>query len=226
MKVILSERWSKEYPRAGVGILAMSELVNPKSDVEVERMKRGLEVSLRERYAVNGKASIRALPVLQAYSSFYKKYGKSYHVQLQTESVALQDKSLPSVSTLVDTMFVAELKNGLLTAGHDLNAVQPPVTIEVARGTESYTLMNGKNQTLKAGDLCMTDAAGVISSVLNGPDARTRITANTTAALFVVYAPEGITRDAVMQHLEEIQDGTRRFAPGGETILLDVFGFQ
>ncbi len=224
MNVILSERWKEEYPRAGVGILAMTDLVNPTSDGESERRKRALEVDLRERYAAGGKAAIRALPVMQTYAAFYKEFGKSYHVQLQTESVVLQGKSLSSVSALVDTMFMAELKNGLLTAGHDLDAVQQPVTIDVARGTESCIMMNGKEQTLKPGDMFMSDTAGVISSVLNGPDARTRITSNTIAALFVVYAPEGISREAVLQHLTEIQEGTRRFASGAQTALLNVFG--
>jgi DNA/RNA-binding domain of Phe-tRNA-synthetase-like protein len=85
-------------------------------------------------------------------------------------------------------------------------------------------MMNSKEQTLKEGDMYMADAAGVISSVLYGPDARTRITPNTASALFVVYAPEGITRQSVLDHLAEIQASALRFAPGGQTILLDVFG--
>ncbi|MEX1248986.1 MAG: phenylalanine--tRNA ligase beta subunit-related protein [Anaerolineales bacterium] len=230
--ITLSPRFPAHYPHSGVGVLALRGLLNPAADPELERAKRELEAGLRQRYQAGtavsayGKAAIRALPAMQAYAAFYKPFGKTYHVQMQTESVVLLGKSLPSVSALVDTMFLAELKNSLLTAGHDLDAVQQPITIDVAAGTETYTLMNGKEATLKAGDMCMADAAGVISSVLYGPDARTRLTPATTSALFVVYAPEGVARDAVLQHLAEIQDGARRFSPEGKTILLDVFGFN
>ncbi|MEX2143832.1 MAG: phenylalanine--tRNA ligase beta subunit-related protein [Anaerolineales bacterium] len=226
MHITLSPRWSEHYPRAGVGVLAITGLQNPKSDAELERTKGELEASLRQRYLAGGKAAIRALPVMQSYAAYYRKFGKSYHVQLQTESVVLQGKSLPSVSALVDTMFIAELKNGLLTAGHDLDAVHPPLIIDVAHGEKSYTMMNGKEQTLKTGDMCMCDTVGVISSVLYGPDARTRISATTTSALFVVYAPEGISRNLVLQHLTEIQVSSQRIAPSGQITLLDFFGFS
>lgn len=222
--ITLNPRFPARYPHAGVGVLAMTGLLNPAADAELEAAKRELEASLRQRYQVGGKAAIRALPAMQAYAAFYKLFDKTYHVQLQTESVVLQGRSLPSVSALVDTMFLAELRNGLLTAGHDLDAVQQPVTIDVATGTESYTMMNGKETTLKPGDMVMADAAGVISSVLYGPDARTRITPATAAALFVVYAPEGITRQSVLDHLAEIQAGALRFTPDGQTALLEVFG--
>lgn len=226
MRINLGERWHEIYPHAGAGILAITRLVNPKSDIAMEQIKRKLEADFRQRFSGSGKAAIRALPVMQAYSAYYKSYGKTYHVQLQTESVALQGRSLPSVSSLVDTMFMAELRNGLLTAGHDLDAVREPIIIDIARGSEIYTMMNRREQTLKAGDMCMTDAEGVISCVLNGPDARTQITSATTSAMFVVYAPEGISRQDVLRHLIEIQEGTKRFSPDVQTTLLDTFGFQ
>lgn len=225
MEVILGEEWKKAFPQAGVGIMVITDLVNPKSDAETDKAKRALEADLRQRFQISGKEAIRALPVMQAYGNHYKKFEKNYHVQLQTESVALQGKDLQSVSALVDTMFLAELKNGLLTAGHDLNAVQPPLKIDAAIGDQTYTLMNGNQQTLKSGDMCMSDSEGVISSVLSGPDARTRITRATKAALFVVYAPEGIQPSAVLDHLAEIQRGVTRFSPAARTVLFEVLGF-
>lgn len=225
MRIVLGERWHETYSRAGVGILAITGLVNPTSDDVMEQMKRNLEADFRGRFSAGGKAAIRALPVMHAYADYYRKYDKTYHVQLQTESVSLQGRSLPSVSSLVDTMFIAELRNGLLTAGHDLNTVREPITIDASQGTEDYTKMNGKEQTLKVGDMYMRDAEGVVSCVLSGPDARTQITPSTTSAMFVVYAPEGIARQEVIRHLAEIQDGTNRFSTDAQTIMLETFGF-
>lgn len=45
----------------------------------------------------------------------------------------------PSVAALVEAMFIAELKNLLLTAGHDLDAVELPLKLDIARGGERYT---------------------------------------------------------------------------------------
>jgi len=121
-------------------------------------------------------------------------------------------------------MFVAELKNLLLTAGHDLEAVQLPVTLDVADGSQLFTMLNGREQLLKPGDMMMADGQGVISSVLYGPDQRTRIVPATRRILFTVYAPAGIEEQAVRQHLQDIQSNVWLIAPEAETELLEVFG--
>lgn len=224
MEIVLSERWTQHYPRAGAGILILTGIQNSASGLALKEKQRELEADLRGRFAAGGKSAIRGLPVMQAYTAYYKAFGKTYHVQMQTESVALNNRPLPSVSALVDVMFMAELSSGLLTAGHDLPTLQGPVIIDVAEGVESYTALGGKEQMLKAGDMYMRDAAGVISSVLYGPDARTPISLQTNAAMFAVYAPEGISRAAVEEHLQAIQAGVTSFAPAAQTALLQTFG--
>jgi hypothetical protein len=44
------------------------------------------------------------------------------------------------VAALVEAMFIAEVKNMLLTAGHDLDAVQLPITLDVSKGDGRYIL--------------------------------------------------------------------------------------
>jgi len=224
MNVIVSERWKAEHPLGGVGVLAIDGVVNPITTPELAARKRAIESELRGALQQGGKEAIRSLPRMQAYAAFYKKYGQTYHVQRQIESVVLQGRTLPTVSSLVDNMFMYELKNGLLTAGHNLNAVEQPLTIDAAQGTESFTTLSGKVQQLKAGDMYMADSTGIISSVLFGPDARTPITPETTAALFVVYAPDGISREWVLSHLAEIENGVNAFAPNAKSVMREVFG--
>ncbi len=120
-------------------------------------------------------------------------------------------------------MVTAELKNLLLTAGHDLEVIQPPVTLTAATGGEGYRLLGGDEQGLQAGDMMMADAQGIISSVLYGPDQRTRITPDTRHVLFAVYAPPGIGERAVAQHLEDLRAAVRLLAPEAEVEGLDVY---
>jgi DNA/RNA-binding domain of Phe-tRNA-synthetase-like protein len=120
-------------------------------------------------------------------------------------------------------MFMAELKNQLLTAGHDLDVVAPPVRVDVAKGDEEYTLLSGQPQTLKASDMMMADAQGVISSVVYGPDRRTQITRKTQRVLFAVYAPPGVEAKAVNAHLEDIEEYVKTASPLAERELLEVY---
>ena len=144
----VTEKWSNTYPGAFVGILTMTNVSNPKSHIELDTRKKELEEELRARFADTDRAALKKLPIFQAYNAYYKGFKKSYHVQLQIESVVFKGKSIPSVATLVETMFMAELKNFLLTAVHDLETLQLPLKIDVASGEESYLKMNGKEQLL------------------------------------------------------------------------------
>jgi DNA/RNA-binding domain of Phe-tRNA-synthetase-like protein len=222
----VSEAWKTAYPGATVGILAMRDVANPKHHTGLNQRKEALEHELRSRFADYDRAALRSLPQLQAYHAYYKRFKKTYHVQLQLESIVLKGKSIPRVAALVEAMFMAELKNLLLTAGHDLEAVQKPVGINVAEGSESYTRLGGREQGLKSGDMMIADAQGVISSVLYGPDDRTRITPETGRVLFTVYAPPGIGEEAVRQHLEDIRAYVLLIAPEAEVEALEVYGAE
>ena len=219
-----TDAWKSAYPGAHLGVLAMSEVANPREDAGLDERKRALEDELRVRWADGDRAAIRALPVIGAYDRYYKKFKKTYHVQLQLESVALKGRSIPRVAALVECMFVAELKNLLLTAGHDLDSIDGPLTLDIGNGDQRYELMGGNDQQTAEGDMTISDSRGVISSVVYGPDRRTRIESNTRRALFTVYAPEGVDERAVRTHLEDIRDNVLLVAPEARTEVLDVVG--
>jgi DNA/RNA-binding domain of Phe-tRNA-synthetase-like protein len=138
--------------------------------------------------------------------------------------VVLKARPLASGTALVQAMFMAELESQLLTAGHDLDAMAPPLTIAAARGDERYVRLDGQPQILKANDMYMADAEGVVSSVIYGPDHRTRITAATGKVVFVTYAPEGIDDDAVRRHLATLATYVRIVSPAAEQEAVGVWG--
>lgn len=218
----VSETWKTTYPGAAVGILALRGVTNPKHHPALEEHKAALEARLRPQFVGQTKAGLKALPIIQAYTAYYKRFKKTYHLLLQLESVALKGKPIPRVAGLVEAMFMAELDDLLLTAGHDLALVERPITIDVANGSERFVNIAGQENVLKPGDMFITDAAGVLSSIVYGSDRRTMITADTTQVLFTTYAPAGIGAEAVHQHLQHIRENVLLFAPEAETVSLEV----
>jgi DNA/RNA-binding domain of Phe-tRNA-synthetase-like protein len=223
VEITETDRWRAAFPGGSVGVLILGNVTNPSGHDGLNERKAALEQELRDRYGGMTRPELRELPVLRAYADYYRRFDKTYHVQLQLESVVLKGKPIPSVAALVEAMFMAELKNQLLTAGHDLAAVVPPVTIDVATEPTMYTLANGKPGELKVGDMVMRDAEGVICSVIYGQDQRTRLTPATGDAMFVVYAPAGIDLDAVRAHMDDITDYVRLFAPSAAVHRRDVY---
>ncbi len=208
-------RWQKEYPGAAVGLLTMSGVANPEGDERLEVRKCELEEQLRTTYGT--REELVACRAVGTYREYYKRFGKTYPVLLQMESVAVKGKPFPRAAALVEAMFMAEVKNGLLTAGHDLAAIETPLTLDVAADGEGYIGISGREQATKGNDMLIRDRAGIISSVICGPDYRTRITAATVRALFVVYAPRGVERAMIERHFDDIVANVLLIAPGART---------
>ena len=219
----VTSSWKTTYPDALVGVLAMRNVSNPPQHTALESKKTALEEELRTRYSGQDRAAIASHPVLQAYGEYYRRFKKTYHIQLQLESIVLKGKSIPSVAALVESMFMAEMQDMLLTAGHDLDRLSLPLTLDVGLGSEQYTLLRGEAQALKAGDMMIRDRNGIISSIIYGPDQRTQITPETQNVVFTVYAPPGIEDLTVVEHLQHIKENVMLFSPQAQVELLNVY---
>jgi DNA/RNA-binding domain of Phe-tRNA-synthetase-like protein len=110
-----------------------------------------------------------------------------------------------------------------LTAGHDLDALGLPIKLDVSRGGEKYIQLSGQEKDLICNDMMVSDSEGIISSIIFGPDQRTQIKPNTRNVLFVVYAPPGIEKSKVFQHLQDIRNYIHIITPQSEIECLKVY---
>ena len=207
----VSERWKNAYPDAMVAMLVVRGAENVREHPALESAKRALELELRSRFA--NPEDIKAAAAIRAYTAYYKRFEKTYHIALQLKTTVVKQRPLPTVSGLVDVMFLAEMKNLLLTAGHDLSTVVPPVTLDIGTGAEHFIKLNGESQTARVGDMMVADREGILSAVIDGPDYRSRISPQTRDALYVTYAPDGIQREAVLSHVRDIKESILLFSP-------------
>ena len=208
----MTAAWRERHPHALIGILEVSGVANAPTRALEER-KRAIESALRERYRGFSRGDFVAAPVLADYVRYYKSFGKTYHVQLQLESLVLKGRSLPNVSPLVDANFMAEVETLVLTAGHDAARLQLPVTIDAAAAGERMTQMNGATATMQPGDMLMRDTGGIACSILYGQDNRSPISAATTRALYVAYGVPGVGQDAIAAQFARLVEYVRLFAP-------------
>ena len=222
-QIAVTDRWHATFPGGHVGVLLVGNVDNSRRITPLEQRKREIESRLRQQFAGFSRADLMQLEVLQAYRTYYKKFGQTYHVQLQLESVVQQGKSLPDVSPLVDANFAAELETLILTAGHDADVLEAPVTIDATHGGEPFRQINGTVRSLKPNDMMMSDGQGIVCTILYGQDARTPISPHTRRALYVAYAPSGVPRMAVQQQLDTIRANVLLVTPEAEVEMLEVF---
>jgi DNA/RNA-binding domain of Phe-tRNA-synthetase-like protein len=208
-----TDAWRAAHPGAVIGLLEMAGLVNAGASPVLNERKREIEAGLRDRYQRFTRPEFRALPAMADYDRYYTRFNKTYHVQLQLESIVLKGKRLPDVSPAVDANFMAEVETLVLTAGHDADKLRGPIVIDVSRDGERMTQMNGATRAIRAGDMIMRDAEGICCSIIYGQDARSPISPATSRVLYVAYAPAGVAADLVERQLQRIEEHLRLVSP-------------
>ncbi|MFW9929989.1 MAG: phenylalanine--tRNA ligase beta subunit-related protein, partial [Candidatus Thorarchaeota archaeon] len=133
----------------------------------------------------------------------FQRWDKTYPIEFQIQSI-MKGRNLPLVSVLVDCMFHSELKNRLLTSGHDLDQIIGNLFFDVTVGNEEYLKIDGKSQQLKIGDILLRDENDILANILYGPAKRTSITMDTKNALYFAWCPDGILISTIENHLQEI----------------------
>jgi DNA/RNA-binding domain of Phe-tRNA-synthetase-like protein len=220
--VAFTQSVKEEYPCMQCGVMTVDG-VSSKADRSVVDgiVKKELERirSMHEGY--NRQAALATEPLCH-YASYYKRWGKSYHVLGQLESILLKGKGIPPVGAPVEAMFLAEVGNLLLTAGHDFDLIEGKLTVDVAKEAIPYQGISGKETRLVENDVYLSDEKGVLSSILGGPDYRTRITSETKCALYFVYGVPGVKKALIQNHLRDISSFLSQAVQGMEIQSVDI----
>ena len=69
----------------------------------------------------------------------------------------------------------------------------------------------------------MSDADGIVCTIIYGQNQRTPISPKTRRAFYVAYAPPGVPATAVSEQLDSVRDNVLLFAPEAETELFNVY---
>lgn len=208
-------------PEAKMGILAVKDISH--SNFMTEGEVAEFHNYLCRKYAHLERKELKELYPISAYIAYYKKFGSNYHLLAQLESTIKGKKTATFTSGMLQAMFLSEMDDMLLTAGHDLAKLHLPLQLKIATGAEIYQSISGKEVSAVEGDLMLTDANGPISSILKGPDFESRITSSTTEVLFSVYAPPGIVAGYIEDSLLKLEKRIMELSTSSRTELLQVF---
>ncbi|HHN8247241.1 TPA: phenylalanine--tRNA ligase beta subunit-related protein [Clostridioides difficile] len=219
----ISHKVKEIYPNIKFGVMVINITHSKLNKENFLVLKNSTIKNIIEQHPeYNRKEKIKTEPV-SSYIKYYKKFKKTYPVLLQLESILLKSKGIPDVGVTIESMFLAELKNLLLTAGHDLDKMELPLKIELANGSEHFYGIGGKEHILTKDDLFLSDNIGILSSILNGPDNRTAITKDTKNIMYFVYGPDKISEKQIQDHLNDIKHYISSAFPDLKVNSIDIF---
>jgi DNA/RNA-binding domain of Phe-tRNA-synthetase-like protein len=82
--------------------------------------------------------------------------------------------------------------------------IQFPLCVDCTQESEQYPLLSSELKTVKSADMCIRDAAKILSSILYGPEQSSPISLNTTQALYCIYGPDGVRNQKINAALDLI----------------------
>lgn len=197
MKIKLREDLKKLYPTASFGSLIVWNVPNKPQKKALETKKNEIEDIIREQI------NMEADPMLKRFQNYFRQWDATYPIVYQLKNIKTGE-SLPQRSVLVDSMFMAELKNRILTSGHDLDTIKGNLSFDVAEGSESYVKIDGETQQLKKNDIILKDSKDILASVLYGPAQRTTISSTTENVLYLAWSPYELGKKHLRSHLSDI----------------------
>jgi DNA/RNA-binding domain of Phe-tRNA-synthetase-like protein len=204
-----------------IGILRMRYITPNRALAETE-ITNWLD-TIRRLYGETDKKALKEMHPIRAYTAYYKRFGYSYPVLAQLESLLKGTKAPHAENGLLQAMFLTELESMLLLAGHDAAQLTSPLQMKIATGNEAYQSISGRDVTAVPNDLLVRDDKGIISSILRGPNYPSRITDATADVLFTFYAPPGIETAYIETHLRKLEGSIKTFSPYSDTEMLRVF---
>ena len=178
---------------------------------QIEPEIRAVHGALSEKYGKLERKELKQTDNLQPYIRYFKQFKKTYHLFLQLESFIHKNRPLPFITPLVSAYFLSELETGVLASAHDLDRMEPPVTLEKSSGGESLTLLNGEQRSAPPGDALLKDAAGLLTCVIQGQDTRTVLNPDSRNAAYFVYAPPGVEERTLTDSLEVLAGHLRNW---------------
>ena len=153
---------------------------------------------------------VNDLPHIAAWQAAYKAFGakpKKHKNSLEALTRRVE-AGLPRVNRLTDIYNAISIKHQIPLGGEDLDKYEGPAQLIRATGKENFkTKANGETviEHPDVGEVVWCDDAGVTCRRWNwrqGP--RTALTDETTRALFILDALNGVTDDTLKQASEEL----------------------
>lgn len=153
----------------------------------------------------------RVLSRMQSFDKFFTENGFRSPLGHQFEMV--RRKGLPPGSALVQVLLLAEMSTGLLMGAQDAAAIQGELVYDLAMEGETFKGMRGTVQC-REGEIVLRDAEGIIASLFQGPDHRTRLAKATRDVIFFVFAVPGIDTEQIREGIDTILELFKTSAAG------------
>jgi DNA/RNA-binding domain of Phe-tRNA-synthetase-like protein len=140
---------------------------------------------------------------IQAFESFFTQNG--FRSPLGDQLKHVQERGLPGGSPLVKALLLSEMSTGTLMGAQNAAAIKGTLVCDLAEEGETFRGMRAEVLCLKD-EIILRDSEGIIATLFQGPDRRTRLNKDTKDIVFFIFSVPGISAADVQEGVEIVRN--------------------
>lgn len=203
----ITEAYRQRFPDLAFGIGAIQACTYFEKNESFKLSKRELLRKMRRR---TNLAQLEEW--INLYDQFFKEWG--YPCPLPSHFKRTIEMGFPIVNLFIDTHIIAEMCHGILMAIQDMDCFQGEWKLDLAQEGETFQGVSGKMIRCKEDEIVLRDKEGIVCSLFQGPDYKTRVEPASRNIVVYIFTAPGIQEEHVSNGLQLALEILEKFGHG------------
>ena len=206
----ITDDYRRRFPELSFGIGTIQGCAYFEKDEAFKLHKRELLRKMRRR------ANLAQLEErIHVYDQFFKDWG--YPCPLPGHLKRTVEMGFPINNLYIDSHIIAEMFHGILMAIQDLDQFRGEWKLDLAQEGETFQGVSGKMIRCKEDEIVLRDGEGLVCSLFQGPDFRTRVETSSKNIVVYVFTAPGIQEEHVSNGLQLALEILEKFGGGTDS---------
>jgi len=207
VSLIITDAYRLRFPNLSFGIGTIQDCTYFEKSDSFKLYKRELLRKMRRRTSL---AQIEER--INLYDQFFKEW--DYPCPLPGHFKRTIEMGFPIVNLYIDTHIIAEMCHGILMAIQDMDRFQGKWRLDLASEGETFQGVSGNMIRCKKEEIVLRDETGIVCSLFQGPDFRTRVDASNKDIVVYVFTAPGVQEEQVSNGIQLALEILQKFGNG------------
>ena len=206
----ITDAYRQRFPDLAFGVGTIQSCTYFEKNESFKLFKRELLRKMRRR------ANLSQLEErINLYGQFFKEWG--YPCPLPGHFKRTIEMGFPIVNLYIDAHIIAEMCHGILMAIQDLNRFKGEWKLDLSQEGETFQGVSQGMIRCKEGEVILRDEEGVVCSLFQGPDFKTRVEPVSKDIAVYIFTAPGIEEQQVSNGLQLALEILEKFGYGKES---------
>ncbi len=203
----ITDKYCERFPDLSFGIGTILDCTYFEKSESFKLYYRGLLRKMRRRRNLS-----QIEERIYLYDQFFKDWG--YPCPLPNHLRRAIEMGFPIVNLYIDTHIISEISHGILMAIQDLDRFEGEWELDLAKEGETFQSVSGRTIFCKEGEIILRDGLGIVCSLFQGPDFRTRIGNLSRNIVVYVFSAPGIEEEYMSDGIKLALEILEQFGKG------------